>query len=117
MELPGHVEHLIIGSGFAGLCTAIKLAEDGETDYVVLEKADDVGGTWRDNSYPGCACDVPSHLYSFSFAPNPEWTSTFSPQPEIFRAWRSISAKSSENTSNEIGRSGTTSSSSVANCS
>jgi cation diffusion facilitator CzcD-associated flavoprotein CzcO len=73
----------IVGSGFAGLGMAIALREAGIQDFVVLEKADEVGGTWRDNSYPGCACDVPSHLYSFSFAPNPEWTSTFSPQPEI----------------------------------
>jgi cation diffusion facilitator CzcD-associated flavoprotein CzcO len=74
----------IVGSGFAGLGMAIRLRRAGIEDFVVLEKADDVGGTWRDNSYPGCACDVPSHLYSFSFAPNPEWTSTFSPQPEIW---------------------------------
>jgi cation diffusion facilitator CzcD-associated flavoprotein CzcO len=73
----------IVGSGFAGLGMAIRLREAGIEDFVVLERAHDVGGTWRDNSYPGCACDVPSHLYSFSFAPNPEWTSTFSPQPEI----------------------------------
>ena len=73
----------IVGSGFAGLGMAIRLREAGIDDFVVLEKADDVGGTWRDNSYPGCACDVPSHLYSFSFAPNPDWTRTFSPQPEI----------------------------------
>jgi cyclohexanone monooxygenase len=83
MTLPGHVEHLVVGSGFAGLCAAIKLAEDGETDYVVLEKGDDVGGTWRDNTYPGACCDVPSQLYSLSFARNPEWSSSYSPQPEI----------------------------------
>src|SRR5262245_19801108 len=83
MQLPGHVDHLIIGSGFAGLCTAIKLAEDGETDYVVIEKAGEVGGTWRDHTYPGACCDVPSQLYSLSFAPNPEWSSSYSPQPEI----------------------------------
>ena len=59
------------------------MLEAGETDIVVLERGDDVGGTWRDNTYPGCACDVPSHLYSFSFAPNPDWTRTYSPQPEI----------------------------------
>ena len=52
-------------------------------DFVVLEKADDLGGTWRDNTYPGCRCDVPSHLYSFSFAPNPTWSRTYSPQAEI----------------------------------
>jgi len=83
MTLPGHVDHLIVGSGFAGICAAIKLAEDGETDYVVIEKADDVGGTWRDNTYPGACCDIPSQLYSFSFARNPEWSSSYSPQPEI----------------------------------
>ena len=83
MTLPGQVDHLIVGSGFAGLCAAIKLAEDGETDYVVIEKADEVGGTWRDNTYPGACCDIPSQLYSFSFARNPEWSSSYSPQPEI----------------------------------
>ena len=65
------------------LCAAIKLDEDGETDFVVIEKGADVGGTWRDNTYPGAACDVPSQLYSFSFAPNPDWSTSFSPQPEI----------------------------------
>ena len=83
MNLPGHVQHLVIGAGFAGLCAAIKLQEDGETDFLVVEKGPDVGGTWRDNTYPGAACDVPSQLYSFSFAPNPEWSSSYSPQPEI----------------------------------
>ena len=57
---------------------------DGERDFVLLERADDIGGTWRDNTYPGCACDVPSHLYSFSFAPNPDWSRTYSQQPEIY---------------------------------
>ena len=79
----GTSTHLIIGAGFAGLGTAIKLEEDGETDFLVIEKGSDVGGTWRDNTYPGAACDVPSQLYSFSFAPNPDWSSSFSPQPEI----------------------------------
>jgi cyclohexanone monooxygenase len=83
MSLPQRVDHLIVGSGFAGLCAAIKLTEDGETDFVVIERADDVGGTWRDNTYPGACCDVPSQLYSFSFARNPEWSSSYSPQPEI----------------------------------
>src|SRR6476620_8884767 len=77
------VDHLIIGAGFAGLCAAIKLQEDGETDFVVVERGSDVGGTWRDNTYPGAACDVPSQLYSFSFARNPEWSRSFSPQAEI----------------------------------
>ena len=74
---------LVIGAGFAGVGAAIKLEEAGFDDFAVLEKAEDVGGTWRDNTYPGCACDVPSSLYSFSFAPNPNWSSTFSPQEEI----------------------------------
>ncbi|MGH9039381.1 MAG: flavin-containing monooxygenase [Acidimicrobiia bacterium] len=76
------VQVVIIGSGFAGLGMAIRLREAG-FEVVVLERAGDVGGTWRDNTYPGAACDVPSHLYSFSFAPNPDWSSSFSPQHEI----------------------------------
>jgi cation diffusion facilitator CzcD-associated flavoprotein CzcO len=83
MRLPGRVDHLIVGAGFAGLCAAIGLSDDGETDFVLIERADDVGGTWRDNTYPGACCDVPSQLYSFSFARNPEWSSSYSPQPEI----------------------------------
>jgi len=81
--LPSRVRHLLVGAGFAGLGMAIKLQEAGETDFLVVEKGSDVGGTWRDNTYPGAACDVPSQLYSFSFAPNPDWSSSFSPQPEI----------------------------------
>lgn len=73
----------IIGAGFSGLGMAIQLQRHGITDFVVLERASDVGGTWRDNTYPGCACDIPSALYSFSFAPYPGWTRTFAPQPEI----------------------------------
>ncbi len=78
-----HVHMAIVGSGFAGLGMAIRLKQQGIEDFLVLERADDVGGTWRDNHYPGCQCDVPSHLYSFSFAPNPTWSRTFSRQPEI----------------------------------
>ncbi len=74
---------LIIGTGFAGLGMAIRLKQAGLDDFVVLERAGEVGGTWRDNTYPGAACDVPSHLYSFSFAPNPGWSRSFSPQGEI----------------------------------
>jgi len=73
----------IVGTGFSGLGMAIRLKQEGEDDFVLLERAAEIGGTWRDNTYPGCRCDVPSHLYSFSFAPNPNWSSTFSPQPEI----------------------------------
>src|SRR4051794_29793371 len=78
-----HFRVAVAGAGFAGIGLAAKLLESGETDIAVLERGDDVGGTWRDNTYPGCACDVPSHLYSFSFAPNPDWSRTYSTQPEI----------------------------------
>ncbi|WP_030193772.1 NAD(P)/FAD-dependent oxidoreductase [Streptomyces sp. NRRL S-87] len=78
-----HVRVAVVGSGFGGLGAAVRLRREGITDFVVLERAGSVGGTWRDNSYPGCACDVPSHLYSFSFAPNPDWPRTFSGQPHI----------------------------------
>ena len=73
----------VIGTGFAGLAMAIRLKQSGLDDFLVFERAEDVGGTWRDNTYPGAACDVPSHLYSFSFAPNPDWSRSFSGQSEI----------------------------------
>ncbi len=73
----------IIGTGFAGLGMAIRLRQTGLDDFLLLERGDRIGGTWRDNDYPGCACDVPSNLYSYSFAPNPDWTTTFAHQPEI----------------------------------
>lgn len=81
---------LVIGTGFAGLGAAIKLAEAGIDDYVVLEKAADVGGTWRENTYPGAACDVMSLMYSFSFAPNPNWTRGYACQPEILDYLRRV---------------------------
>ena len=68
----------VIGAGFSGLSVAWRLRERGEEDFVVLERGESVGGVWRDNTYPGAACDVPSHLYSLSFAPNPEWERSFS---------------------------------------
>jgi cation diffusion facilitator CzcD-associated flavoprotein CzcO len=77
------VDVAIVGAGFAGLCMAIRLQQEGRRSYVVLEKAGGLGGTWRDNHYPGCACDVPSHLYSFSFEPNPGWSRVYAPQAEI----------------------------------
>src|SRR5215207_3628523 len=83
--LPGHVDVAVIGAGFSGLGAAIKLRQAGRHDFVVLERADEVGGTWEANRYPGCQCDVPSNLYSFSFAPNPDWSQTFAQQPEIWR--------------------------------
>src|SRR5919198_194432 len=79
----GEVEVAVIGAGFSGLGMAIRLREAGIDDFIVLERGTDVGGTWWANTYPGCACDVPSHLYSFSFALNPDWSQTYSTQPEI----------------------------------
>ncbi|MFI8852633.1 flavin-containing monooxygenase [Streptomyces sp. NPDC053499] len=78
-----HVRVAVIGTGFGGLGAAVRLRRAGVTDFVLLERRDAVGGTWHDNTYPGCACDIPSHLYSFSFAPNAEWPRSFSPQPDI----------------------------------
>ena len=83
-----HCRVAIIGTGFSGIGTAIRLKQDGIDDLVLFERAADLGGTWRDNTYPGCACDVPSHLYSFSFAPNPRWGHTYSRQSEIWQYLR-----------------------------
>lgn len=80
---PRHAHVIVIGGGLAGLATAIRLRKQRWHDFLVLERGDHVGGTWRDNTYPGAACDVPSHLYSYSFAPNPDWTRSFSSQREI----------------------------------
>jgi len=82
-EMSRPLAALIIGTGFAGIGMAVALRRQGIEDFTILEKAADVGGVWRDNRYPGAACDVPSHLYSFSFEPNPNWTHVFSPQAEI----------------------------------
>ncbi len=73
----------IVGAGFAGIGAAAALAQAGVDDFVILERADDVGGVWRDNTYPGARCDVPSALYSYSYLPNPNWSDRFSSQPEI----------------------------------
>ncbi|WP_298692807.1 NAD(P)/FAD-dependent oxidoreductase [uncultured Sphingomonas sp.] len=75
--------HIIIGAGMAGLLAGIRLLERGETDFTIYEKGDAVGGTWRDNTYPGLTCDVPAHSYTYSFAPNPDWSAYFAPGPEI----------------------------------
>ena len=74
---------VIIGTGFSGIAIGVMLKKAGIDSFTILEKADDIGGTWRDNTYPGAACDVPSHLYSFSFEPKPDWSRSFSPQEEI----------------------------------
>jgi len=78
-----NVKVVIVGAGFGGLCMAIKLKEAGISDFVILEKGSDVGGTWRDNTYPGAACDVQSHLYSFSFEGNPDWSMRYPGWKEI----------------------------------
>jgi len=91
-ECPGtdDVDVLVIGSGFSGIGMGAALKREGKRSFVILEQAADLGGTWRDNRYPGCACDVPSALYSFSWAPNPDWTRAFSPQPEIWAYLRKV---------------------------
>ncbi len=76
-------EVVVLGAGFGGLAVAHRLACDGIDDVLILERDDGVGGTWRANRYPGAACDVPSHLYSLSFAPNPDWSSAYASQAEI----------------------------------
>jgi cation diffusion facilitator CzcD-associated flavoprotein CzcO len=87
---PRRVDVLVIGAGCSGIGAAIRLRREGIDDFVVLEKGADLGGTWRENTYPGCACDVPSALYSYSFAPNPAWTRAFAGQAEIFRYLRRV---------------------------
>jgi cyclohexanone monooxygenase len=77
------LEAIVVGAGFGGIGMAIALRKAGVTSFVVLERAAELGGVWRDNSYPGAACDIPSHLYSFSFEPNPDWSRRFATQPEI----------------------------------
>jgi cation diffusion facilitator CzcD-associated flavoprotein CzcO len=84
---------LIIGAGMSGILAAIKLREAGYPDLVVYEKADRLGGTWRENTYPGIACDVPSHFYAYSFAPNPEWSHVFSPGAEIQRYFEDVARR------------------------
>lgn len=84
---------VIVGTGFAGIGMAIELRKQGREDFVILEKADEVGGTWRDNTYPGCACDIQSHMYSYSFEQNPDWTRSFSKQPEIWDYLRRVARK------------------------
>jgi cation diffusion facilitator CzcD-associated flavoprotein CzcO len=82
-QLPEHTEVLVVGAGFGGIAATARLLESGWTDVTVIERAGTVGGTWRDNDYPGAACDVPSQLYSLSFALNPDWSHSFSRQGEI----------------------------------
>jgi cation diffusion facilitator CzcD-associated flavoprotein CzcO len=88
-----HAYIIIVGAGFSGVGMAIHLKQQGINDFILLERGDDLGGTWRDNTYPGCACDVPSQLYSFSFALNPDWGHVFSPQREIWAYLRDCAAR------------------------
>jgi cation diffusion facilitator CzcD-associated flavoprotein CzcO len=90
LDASEHHRVAIVGSGFAGLGMAVKLKQAGIEDFVVLERSGEVGGTWHVNTYPGCQCDIPSHLYSFSFAPNPDWSRTYSLQPEIWEYLRRV---------------------------
>ncbi|MBX5487371.1 MAG: NAD(P)/FAD-dependent oxidoreductase [Mycolicibacterium hassiacum] len=89
---PVHTRALIIGTGFSGLGMGIALQRRG-VEFLILEKADDIGGTWRDNTYPGCACDIPSHMYSFSFEPKADWTHMWSYQPEILEYMQGVTNK------------------------
>jgi cation diffusion facilitator CzcD-associated flavoprotein CzcO len=84
---------IIIGAGMAGLLAAIKLKERGETDFVVYEKGASVGGTWRENTYPGLSCDTPAHSYAYSFALNPDWSAFYAPGPEIRAYFESVAER------------------------
>jgi cation diffusion facilitator CzcD-associated flavoprotein CzcO len=88
-----HARIGILGAGFGGIGIAIRLKQAGIEDFVIWERDADVGGTWWANTYPGCQCDIPSHLYSFSFAPNPEWTRTYPLQPELKRYLREVTER------------------------
>jgi len=88
-----HTDLLIVGAGFSGIATAIEAKRQGIEDVQILEKADDVGGTWRENTYPGIACDVPSHLYCLASHPNPDWTSFYSGGAEIQKYLQSVARK------------------------
>src|SRR5690606_10795677 len=83
----------VVGAGASGMMALIKLREAGFDDVTIYEKAETLGGTWRDNRYPGVTCDVPSHGYRYSFAPNPEWSHVCAPGPEILDYLKNVAAK------------------------
>ena len=83
----------ILGAGMSGILSAIKLRAAGFDDFTIYEKCDRLGGTWRENTYPGISCDVPSHLYSYSFEPNPEWSHRFSPGAEIHAYFEAVARR------------------------
>src|SRR3954453_22659590 len=87
------VSVVIVGAGFGGIAAAVELKRQGHDDIVILERGDRVGGVWRANTYPGLACDVPSHLYLYSFALNPRWTRRFSPREDIQRYLEDVATK------------------------
>ncbi|MEV0063169.1 NAD(P)/FAD-dependent oxidoreductase [Nocardia sp. NPDC050718] len=93
MAATEHRHIVVIGAGFGGIALAIKLREAGFDDLTILERAADLGGTWQANTYPGCACDVPSQLYSYSFAPNPDWSRTYGKQSEILAYLRDVATR------------------------
>src|SRR5690606_17501628 len=82
-EMPQPLDAIIVGAGFSGICLGVRLVRAGIRSFAILEKNDGVGGCWHDNDYPGAACDVPSLLYSYSFAPKHDWSRVFSPREEI----------------------------------
>ncbi|RYZ90736.1 MAG: NAD(P)/FAD-dependent oxidoreductase, partial [Moraxellaceae bacterium] len=89
---PAHIyDTFIVGAGISGIAAAIRLDQVGYTNYKIIEKASRVGGTWRENTYPGCGCDVPSSLYSYSFAPSAKWSHLFARQPEILSYLEEVS--------------------------
>jgi len=84
---------VIIGAGMAGILTGIKLREAGYNNFIIYEKTDGLGGTWHENTYPGLACDVPAHLYTYSFEPNPDWSHVYAPDPEIRVYFENVAKK------------------------
>lgn len=91
---PAHIyDTFIVGAGISGIAAAIRLDQVGYSNYKIIEKASRVGGTWRENTYPGCGCDVPSSLYSYSFAPSAKWSHLFARQPEILNYLEEVSEK------------------------
>ncbi|ENW96143.1 flavin-containing monooxygenase [Acinetobacter sp. NIPH 298] len=102
--LPAHIyDSFIVGAGISGIATAIRLDQVGYTNYKIIEKANRVGGTWRENTYPGCGCDVPSALYSYSFAPSAKWSHLFARQPEILSYLEEVSEKFNVSSKIEFG--------------
>jgi cation diffusion facilitator CzcD-associated flavoprotein CzcO len=93
MSSPRNPRFIVIGAGMAGVLSGIRLREAGYEDWVIYEKGDSVGGTWRENTYPGLSCDVPSHIYSYEFEPNPEWSHRFSPGAEIREYFEGVAKK------------------------